>query len=226
MGLYLLTFTLRYSPGDPADLTVEALQRRRKLVREAVGYVWKRYLKCRGLALAISLEVSPRGAVHLHALYHGRRPDVNTLRATYMFQVGDSPVVDCRYIRQPGKAIREVAKYIVKAASPKHAHMIRGGLGVFTDPVLAARAEVAFAGNRLFECMGAWRGADDESDMPEQAPLACPRCGASSWRNQIASLQTLLSALPDDWTPRFGRAGPQSKERTQIAQAKGVAHAE
>ena len=215
MGLYLLTFTLRYDPNSPDDLSVDGLKRRKRIVRDAVGFVWKRYLKPRGRAMAISLEVSPSGAVHIHALYHGRRPDAGILRQTYMFRAGDSPYVNCEYVSKPGKAIRELAKYMMKAASPKNPRIMRGGRGEFMHPVLAARAEVAFSGDRLFECLGAWRGADDDNDLPEQAPRTCPHCGANAWRCESAPLQTLLSELPDDWTPRFGRAGPWSKKNNR-----------
>jgi hypothetical protein len=215
MGLYLLTFTLRYDPNDPNDLSVEGLKRRQRIVREAVGFVWKHYLKARGRALALGVEVSPRGAVHVHAIYHGRRPDARTLRETYMFRAGDSPFVNCQYIRQPSKAIRELAKYMMKAASPRNPRLLRGGRGEFIDPVLAARAEVAFSGTRLFECMGTWRGADDDHDPPERALRTCPHCGTSAWHVEMVPVQTLLSELPDDWVPRFGRAGPWSKKTTR-----------
>ena len=210
MGLYFLTFTLRYDPSSRDDLSVEGLKRRKKIVRDAAGFVWKKYLKPRGQALALGVEVSPRGAVHVHALYHGRRPDVRTLRETYMFRAGDSPIVNCKYVRKPGKAIRELAKYMVKAASAKNLHVLRGGRGEFIDPLLAARVEVAFSGDRLFETMGTWRGAADDSDLPEQAPHICPQCGANAWTREVVPLQPLLFELPDDWVPRFGRAGPRS----------------
>lgn len=213
MGLYLLTFTLRYDPGSPDDLSVEGLKRRRKLVRDAVGFVWKRYLKPRGLSLALAVEVSPRGAVHVHALYHGHRPDARQLRSAYMFQVGDSPVVNCKYVRNPAKGIREVVKYLGKAASPRNPRIIRGGVGDFINPVLAARAEVAFSGARLFECLGAWRGADVDEDAPEREPHACPHCGGTKWQRETVLFRSLLPALPYDWVPRFGRVGPQSKTK-------------
>ncbi len=212
MGLYLLTFTLRYDPASSDDLSVDGLKRRKQIVRGAVGFVWKRYLKARGRALALSLEVSPRGAVHIHALYHGRRPDVHLLRKTYMFRAGDSPMVNCTYVRKPAKAIRELAKYMLKAASPKNPRVFRGARGEFIDPRLAARAEVAFSGDRLFECMGAWRGTDDDEDLPEQAPRTCAHCGAIAWKHETVRTLLLLAELPYDWIPRFGRAGPRSSQ--------------
>ncbi len=207
MSLYFLTFTLQYGPADPADLSVEGLRRRKTVVRDGVGWVWKKYLKAIGRAMAISVEVSPRGAVHVHALFHGRRPDLNRLRATYMFRVGASPFVNCKYVPRPSKAIREVAKYMMKAASPKNARILRGGRGEFIDPVLAARVEVALSGDRLFECLGAWRGADEDEDVPVLHPVTCAHCGGRGWTFEVVTVAGLLNELPG-WIPRFGRAGP------------------
>jgi hypothetical protein len=209
MGLYFITFTLRYDPSDPDELSVVGLKRRKLLIRDAVGYVWKKYLRKIGRAMAIAIEVSPRGAVHIHALFHGHRPDVGKLRATYMFRAGDSPFVNCKYVQRPAKAIRELAKYMMKAASPKNIRLLRGARGEFIDPVLSARAEVAFSGDRLFECLGKWRGADDEQDLPETAPPSSwAHCGSTVWESQTARLGVLLRELPVDRIPRFGRAGP------------------
>jgi hypothetical protein len=213
---------LHYDPASSDDLSLDGLKRRKQIVRDAVGFVWRRYLKARGRAIALSLEVSPRGAVHIHALYHGRRPDAHVLRETYMFRAGDSPMVNCTYVRKPAKAIRELAKYMLKAASPKNPRILRGGRGEFIDPVLAARAEVAFSGDRLFECMGAWRGAEEDKDLPEQAPRTCAHCGASTWKRETVRVLVLLAELPTDWIPRFGRAGPQSKNTS--ARALGDRH--
>jgi hypothetical protein len=208
MGLYFLTFTLRYNPSDPDEVSVEGLKRRKQIVRDAVGYVWKKYLKKIGRAMALTVEVSPRGAVHIHALFHGHRPDIAKLRTAYMFRAGDSPFVNTKSVQRPEKAIRELAKYMMKAASPKNIRLLRGGRGEFIDPILAARAEVAFSGDRLFECFGAWRGADDDDDLPDAPPTSCAHCGSRVWTTQTVRLGVLLKELPSDWVPRFGRAGP------------------
>ena len=224
MGLYFLTFTLRYDPSDPDDLSVEGLQRRKQIVRAAVGAVWKKYLKPRGRAMAIAVEVSPRGAVHVHALFHGHRPDVVALRRVYMFHFGDSPMVNVRYIRKPAEAIRELAKYMTKAASPKKLRLLRGGRGEFIDPVLAARAEVAFSGDRLFECVGAWRGvADDEDESPDAGHASCEYCGSQAWCCETVRLRALLNELSPEWIPRFGRAGP-FRRRHQPARVGSTGH--
>jgi hypothetical protein len=219
MGLYFLTFTLPYDPGSSDDLSIEGLKRRKKIVREAVSFVWKRYLKPRGRALALALEVSPRGAVHVHSLFHGRRPDVRQLRDVYMFKAGNAPFVNSQHVRKPAKAIRELAKYMLKAASPKNPRIFRGGRGEFLDPVLAARAEVAFSGERLFESFGAWRGADEDEDIPERAPHTCAHCGADRWVDETVRVVVLLPELPRDWVPRFGRAGP----RAALPESRGAA---
>jgi hypothetical protein len=131
------------------------------------------------------------------------------LRLPSTFHVGDSPMVNAQYVRKPAKGIRELAKYMTKAASPKKVRLLRGGRGEFVDPVLAARAEVAFSGDRLFECMGAWRGTDDdEESAPDDDPASCERCGARAWRGETICMGALLNELPPEWIPRFGRAGP------------------
>jgi hypothetical protein len=168
--------------------------------------------------MALAVEISPRGAVHIHALYHGRRPDAVHLRALYMLRVGDSPQLRIDHVRSPRKAISEIAKYMTKAASPKRLTLLRGGRGEFVDPVLAARAEVALAGSRLLECLGAWRraGVDGDGDEPEALPATCAHCGAapSVWINGVLELDTWLAQAGPDWRPRFARNGPRPPPRS------------
>jgi hypothetical protein len=213
MSLYFLTFTLRYGPESEEDLSIDGLNRRRRLVLDGVRRCWRRYLKPRGRAMAFAVEVSPRGAVHVHALYHGRRPDVTVLRMLYMERVGDSPQLRAQYVRQPLKAIRELAKYMVKAASPKRADILRGGAGEFTDPELAARVEVAFSGERLVECLGKWRGTETEDDEPDAAPSPCRRCGCYERRLDHLPVDQWLAIVGDGWQARFRRVGPDPPQR-------------
>jgi hypothetical protein len=77
-----------------------------------------------------------------------------------------------------------MAKYMMKAASPKNIRLLQGGRGDFIDPILAARAEVAFSGDRLFECLGTWRGADEGEDPPDAAPTSCAYCGSRVWKTE------------------------------------------
>jgi hypothetical protein len=204
MGLYLLTFTLRYDPASRAELSVEGLRRRGDAVRDGVRYVWRRYLQERGRAMAMTLEVGEHGAVHAHALYHGARPDIDEVRLFYMHRVGSSPMVNVRYVTEPKKAIREVAKYVTKASSPKSTKLLGGGKGTFMHPELAAKVEVAFAGQKLFMCYGAWREAEREDDVPEEAPLACQQCGTvECWHPTRFALARWLEVAGAAWKPRF-----------------------
>jgi hypothetical protein len=206
-------------PSSEDDLSVEGLRRRRKLVKDAFRHVWRGYLKPRSHAAVAAVEVSPRGAVHLHVLYHGCRPDIVSVRELWLSQLPDSPQVNVRYVRQPAKAIREVAKYVTKGASPANPKTLRGMAAEFTDPGLAARVEVAFAGERLVECYGAWRGADDDKDEPEDFEgAACVTCGlVGEWDWVQLPTHELAAALGEGFHPRFVRSGPGPPVRGRAA---------
>jgi hypothetical protein len=132
-----------------------------------------------------------------------------------MIRAGESPFLNVAPVRNPHKAIREAAKYIAKAASPKRGRLLRGERGEFTDPVLAARIEVALSGVRLLQCYGEWRGVEKETDLPDETPKqnACSTCGATGmWRPVRLFLDEWLARAPADWIPRFGREGPGGSE--------------
>jgi hypothetical protein len=234
MSLYLLTFTLRFDPCDPNDLTIEALRTRKATALAAWQFVWRRYLKARSRAAVRAVEVSPSGLVHLHVLYHGHRPDAVTLRTAWMIKAGDSPQVNVRYVRNPAKGILEIAKYVTKGASPARADILSGKFGEFTDPKLAARVEFAFSGDRLIECYGAWRGIDpdDESEEPDAyGGEACSKCGCvGDWNPFMCSLDKWRAIAGPDWKPRIGRYGPRAhvdfgtrfSPKENVTQTKGT----
>ena len=214
MSLYFITFTLRYDPGSEDDLSIDGLRRRRQTVLDGVRYVWRIYLQRRARAAVRAIEVSPRGAVHIHMLFHGRRPDIHVVRAAWMLKVGDSPEVNVRYVKQPHKAILEIAKYVTKGASPARAELLAGKVGEFADPELAARVELAFAGNRLVECLGAWRGIDPEKDDDDSEHFVgepCTRCGVvGDWRPVAMWVDEWLALVGTGWKMRIGRFGPRA----------------
>lgn len=210
MSLYLITLTLRFDRSDPDDVSVEGIRRRRDVVLDGWKYVWRRHLKARGRAAVRAVEVSPSGMVHVHVLYHGRRPDARTVRDAWMSRVGNSPQVDVKYLTNPAQGIREVAKYVTKGASPANPNLLGGGLGEFTDPRLAARIELAFAGDRLVECYGAWRGLDPDADddVEEETAACCPRCASTDkWHVAFFSLKEWLTICGRTWKPRMSRSG-------------------
>ena len=229
MSLYLITLTLRYDPSNEDDLSVEGIRRRKQVLIHAWSHLWRRYLKPRGRAAVRAVEVGSHGLVHIHALYHGRRPDVTTLRALYMMTVGDSPQIQVDYVRKPRNAITELAKYVTKGASPAKARTLIGQPAEFIDPILAARVELAFAGDRLVESYGAWRGVDPDNDEDEPkevfASQACQRCG-SVGRWHLAGLQRSdLDHLGPDFRAHVGRFAPDPRP-PRSAPAKGTEHEE
>jgi hypothetical protein len=211
MGLYLLTFTLRFDTASEDAVSIEGLRRRKKTVLDGFGYVWRKYIKARSRAAARSVEVGAGGMVHIHALYHGHRLDISTVRWLYMSRVGDSPFVDIKHIREPRKGILEVAKYVTKGASPVKGRALVGGMAEYLDPVLAARVEVAFAGDRLVECYGAWRGIDPDEDEDDKTAvekdLACRACGAVDLWSQVDISPRAITAL-GPVRARVSRFGP------------------
>jgi hypothetical protein len=221
MSLYLLTFTLRYDPSDEADLSVAGLQRRKDAVLDGFRHVWRKYLKPRARAAVRSFEVGSAGMVHAHVLYHGLRPDIVTLRMLYMLRVGDSPSINVRYVREPAKGIAELAKYVTKGASPVKTRSFGGAPGEYLDPLLAARVEVAFAGERLVDCYGAWRGIDpdDDDDAAELTEEPCSQCGATGRWSQVDIPPHVAACLGSDVRARVSRYGPDPPRALQRTDA-------
>jgi hypothetical protein len=217
LGLYLITFTVVYDPASQVDLAVDGIRLRCERLLGAVQYCWRRYLRTLGTessapGLLRKAEVSPRGAVHCHALFYGRRPNIAPLRMLYMTKAPGSTFVNIKYLKS-GKdrerSIKEVAKYITKGASPAGLDILRGGVGEYLDPVLAARVEFALSGKRLFEAQGCFRGMDiGDSDDDEIGGdnSRCPKCGESDeWAPIHCSLDSFIKVAPLDWKPVFAR---------------------
>ncbi len=224
-GLYFLTFTMRYDPSNPDEVTADALLRRKNEMLEAWSSVWRQYLKPRGRAACRAIEVGASGMVHVHVLYDGRRPDIEAVRARWVEKTA-SPIVNVRHCKQPDKAIVELAKYLTKGASPAKASIVSGTPGVFMDPELAVRVEIAFSGDRMVQCYGKWLGIsvdDDDDDVYEDERSAgalhaapCRHCGlCASWHAANYPLDEWFARFGDylqDWKPRIGGAGPQKPE--------------
>lgn len=66
-----IVLTTRYDPGDPDDVTVDALRDRVAGLGRAFSEAWKRGLKKHGAAAWKSFECAGTGNVHLHVLYRG-----------------------------------------------------------------------------------------------------------------------------------------------------------
>lgn len=219
-GLYFLTFTMRYDPTDPAEVSAAGILARKTELMTAWASVWRQYLKKRGEAACRAIEVGASGMVHLHVLYLGRRPDVNELRARWILLVGDSPMVNVRYCKNPSKAVVELAKYVTKGASPAKASVVGGALGTFMDPELAVRVEIAFSGDRTVQCYGKWLGISvDEDDDPDEEKearelhrAACEHCGVvGEWHAANYEIDEWFARFGDQlgaWKPRISGQGP------------------
>lgn len=215
MDFYLLTFTLRYDADDPETMTPRGLRKRAEIVKAAAAYAWRKCLKAPGHALLLGIECAKRGMVHAHALYYGRRPDIEQVRTAYMLKAGDSPFVNVEPITDPHSAVREVVKYIAKLASPKRLAGDNTRPAEYIDPRLAAAIEVGFAGMRLVEVYGAWRGkkiGDDtnaaEDPVAESVAEQCPDCGAPGPHPRVPiEREAFIAIAPNDWRPQLTRRG-------------------
>lgn len=217
LALYLITFTLVYDPASEVDLAVDGIRLRCERLLGAVQYCWRRYLRTlrtetSAPGLIRKVEVSPRGAVHCHALFYGPRPNIELVRMLYTSKAPGSTFVNIKYVKtgkDRERSIKEVAKYIAKGASPARLDILRGGVGEYLDPILAARVEFALSGKRLIETQGCFRGmdiGDGDDDEIGGDSSRCPRCGESAqWAPMHCSLDAFMEAAPFDWKPVFAR---------------------
>jgi hypothetical protein len=208
---YFLTFTQRFDVSSQDDLSIEGIRRRFDEVSRGMKYVWKRVLKTDGHALAMSFEVGAGGVVHAHAIFYGAEPDIDDVRAAWLMQVPDSPQV--KSIRMPDieEAVREVAKYIVKAASPKREGG-KDGMGSYTDPELAAKVEIALHGRRLTETLGAWRGVRAPKGSLPDAEQTCPHCESFELTELLMLREQVIRLLPPGAPIRFTTSGHRRKK--------------
>ncbi|MGB7769669.1 MAG: hypothetical protein WBN22_12565, partial [Verrucomicrobiia bacterium] len=224
LALYFITFTTVFDPMSEVDLSVAGIRLRCERLLAAVQYSWKRYLKSLSTETAAAglfrkVEVAPRGAVHCHALFFGRRPDIDRLRMLYLEKAPGSTILNIQYVRT-GKdrqgSIHELAKYLTKGASPAKLDNLRGATGEYLDPILAARVEFALSGKRLFEAQGCFRGIpeDEPGDDVAGDSSYCPVCGeAGGWTTIDCALDDFLPVAPPDWTPVFARKVPTGQRQ-------------
>jgi hypothetical protein len=199
---YFITFTQRFDVRSEDDLSVDGIRRRYGEVAKGVKYVRDRVLKSEGHSFAVSFEVGAGGVMHAHAIFYGTEPDICDVRAAWLLQVPDSPQV--KSIRMPDvdEAVREVAKYIVKAASPKREGG-KDGMGSYTDPELAAKVEIALHRKRLTVTYGAWRGVKVPRGILPQAERTCPSCESKELTEILMPRDEVISLLPAGTPIRF-----------------------
>jgi hypothetical protein len=145
------------------------------------------------------------------------------VRAAYLDKIPDSPFVNVKLVKKPETAVREVAKYIVKAASPKKCRTVAGMPGEYLNPELAAKVEIALSRARLFDFYGAWREVkiEDREQEPETAeaePEQCAGCGVQHprWQTVVMPRDRWLQIAADDWKPRLSRTGSDPPQRFNV----------
>lgn len=218
-GYFFLTFTQRFDVCSEEDLSIAGIRRRYDEVALGMKYVWKRVLKAEGHALALSFEVGPGGVVHSHAIFYGLEPDIRDLRAAWLLQVPDSPQVKSICMPNIDEAVREVAKYIVKAASPKRDGG-KDGMGSYTDPELAAKVEIALHGRRLTETLGAWRGVRPPRGQLPQSEPTCPCCESPEVTEILMPREQVVRLLPPGAPIRFTHGGRRRRPKPRCDQAE------
>ncbi len=196
----LVTLTTPAAPTLEDRFDHKALRKQAKRARAAWGPFWRstpwgRQVRTPGdrskrarrdTSYVLAAEVSPRGAVHLHALVYGEFVPQRQLQAAWSDALGVAAIVDVRTITGGaagiGDAIRETLKYLVKSEKgPRQAQH-------------AAAVELAFKNVRRVEIGGALRKikvpestADFEDVKPEdlhnQHAAVCESCGSvGAWK--------------------------------------------
>lgn len=221
-GWKLVTLSPPWRPWDVAEYSVRGLVRRLEAVTAAWRRVWKSGLSCHGLAAAYwRVELSAHGHVHLHALVFcpwwsqrdiarkaGMMADVRAIRAK---DSGRETSVD-EALRA---AVREVAKYAVKAPTLRGDVVAGGDAKGWIQPKLAAHWTIATRHRQLVGRAGLMREAAEAreacTEAPETRPRACASCGCL-----IVSAPRVLSCAKvagelvkrGAWRTQGERAGP------------------
>jgi hypothetical protein len=191
----MITLTDRFDPRDPAQFEPRVLADRIKRLLASARECWSKSLKEPDAGAYFSLEISPGGAVHIHALHWGSYSSIPELQAIHLKHCpsASAGAVDVRQVK-PGSrgmrsAVAEVAKYICKGA---HVQAVVNGRPVdLPDPALAALVEFTFStrlrGKHIHWGVGVLQkvgiiaeelapNADRDGDAGD-----CPHCGGHGW---------------------------------------------
>lgn len=152
------TLTTVYDPKNPDEMTAHAMRARAEGLISALRAAWQEGLKRKGTGLIGSVEIGDTGHVHIHFLYYGP-----FIVQAWLEEVCKKAFAGCGFsyiekVEDEQKALREVAKYSVKAPSPLNERWFEHPQLVI-HPTLAARWEVATHNLRVRESRGAFRKA-------------------------------------------------------------------
>lgn len=194
-----ITLSPAWHPRLEQELTIDGLRAR----VEQVQARWEALYQELGSAASavVSVELSAKGHVHLHALAwvpeylvkehvervvgEGCFVDIRALKASVRRGKDGVPRV-LSVEERVAKALKEGVKYACKSASPLHGAWLAGARRKLVHPELAARWTVAMAkrqlgrvyGPVLRDCLAAVEALEAQEPKPERAP-ACWSCGGA-----------------------------------------------
>lgn len=142
----MVTLTLKHS-DDPLSVTLDRLHASFDALRERS--LWTNAVT--GGVAFIEVKHNPdtsRWHPHLHVLCIGTYLPQKLLKADWLAVTGDSHIVDVRLVKDEGKIVQYVTKYITKPCPND----------LYRDSHALAEAIRALKGRRLVTTFGTWRG--------------------------------------------------------------------
>lgn len=225
-GWFSIGFEVPRSYGRDS-MQVEGFQKRAIVARHAARDLWRflsgKERKSKGFLY--SVECSPYGKVHVHAIYYG--PPITAGKIESRLAASDCQGVFVRKIEastpvELRKKLERQARYTKKGIATKQRHQMleESWIGgdcespvTVPDPILVARWEVATYRLRLTELCGSLRGfakklkkkPGDETPV-EPVPEPCVKCGSLD--------QSPARARTEPWIRACHRNGMPGLRRT------------
>lgn len=191
VGPKFWTFTTKYDPTDPAEVTPDALSLRVSGLLDALAKLWVRQFRPMGfIAMFVRTELGNAGAVHAHAILWGpfvpeRTVDaINAKGARFYERFGHSAP---RAAREVNGIAFELAKYCTKSPGSKSEDWLAGRQRPCMDPELAVRWEIATARMHLQRSYGAFRSiSQDEEETADTETVTEEETGSETVRSSEA----------------------------------------
>ena len=216
MDLNLVTFRVRSDKAGEVDLSIDGLRIRLTLLHNAISDFWAEGLRSlstesRRPGMVLATEVLPNGVLHGHAVLICRRLDTSTLRTVQSSRSGrflfaDVETVTADRLKAVNAAVTKIARYVCRGDSAEKGEVLYGTTAEHLNPKLAARAEHAFFGRRIFDTFGVFRRLLDAEDFGHRPAISntCPRCNAEGlWTHVEMTLEEFFAASSLDTRVRF-----------------------
>lgn len=234
VDLNLVTFRLRPDLASAVDLSIDGLRIRLTLLHDAISDFWAEGLRSLSIenrrpGMVVTTKVLPDGVLNAHAVLICRRLDSSTLKMIRSSRSGrllfvDVEPVPADRLKEAVTVVSRIAQYICQGNSAVKGEVLYGTSAERLNPKLAARAEHAFSGRRIFDTFGVFRGLLDAEDGHRPViSKKCPRCSAEGlWTCVEMTLEEFFAASSLDTRVKF--APPPSIAHRESA-TLGVPHA-